>query len=278
MQPVFSGPGNWATRAYDAALKAVLGGAMQKKADTYEQSKTKLLFDFIFFYLLLQLPALFFFLYQQNYPGFVLAALPYPVLAATLIFLRKGSSTCCIGAAVASTTLISAIATSFCDNIDITTHYGFMWLAAIMLSFITASRTTTAVLVTILCIYLGACSYIKIYHVTVYVFPAYTYVFRHVANPIFTALAILFLLGLLASYYHSIVHLERKKNLDRQRQHSSLLQQNLTRQFLLLKGLSRSGMAADANKELTDACFLEIEKQCETALEILNSGDLPAND
>ena len=63
MQPVFSGPGNWATRAYDAALQAALGGAMQKKADTYEQSKTKLLFDFIFFYLLLQLPALFFFLY-----------------------------------------------------------------------------------------------------------------------------------------------------------------------------------------------------------------------
>ncbi|PUZ24307.1 hypothetical protein GA0116948_107105 [Chitinophaga costaii] len=277
MQPLFSHPKTWASIAYNATLTATLGSAIQKKADTYEQCKIKLLFNFIFFYLLLQLPALLFLLYQQNYPGFLLAALPYPVLIAALLKLRCGIHTLRIGNLVAATTLITSMLSSLFNNIDITTQYGFMWLTSILLAYVTASRTTTALLVILLLAYLGVCSYFKINYINVYVFPAYTYFFRHVANPIFTGIDVLFLLGLLGSYYRSIVFLERRKTLHKQRLHADLLHQNLTRQFLLVKGLSRSGRQSDGNLELLDACFTEIEKQCESALEILQNGPSSAN-
>jgi hypothetical protein len=65
--------------------------------------------------------------------------------------------------------------------------------------------------------------------------------------------------------------MEQRLNLQKQKQHAALIRQNLTKQFILVKGLSRSGKTKylEGNLELLEACLTEIEKQCETAIDLL---------
>jgi hypothetical protein len=94
-----------------------------------------------------------------------------------------------------------------------------------------------------------------------------------------SGLYILFLIRVLGAHYRNIFIFEEQLSLQKQKQHSSLLNQHLTKQFIILKGLSRSGKSKylDGNKELLEACLGEIEKQCESAIDYLDAGRLPEN-
>jgi hypothetical protein len=73
-------------------------------------------------------------------------------------------------------------------------------------------------------------------------------------------------------YYLNITRLEQKTRLEQQQQFTAMINQKLTKQFLLVKGLSRSGKTEnmEGNTEMLDACFSEIEKQCDTAIQYLD--------
>ncbi len=73
-------------------------------------------------------------------------------------------------------------------------------------------------------------------------------------------------------YYLNITRMEQKARLEQQQRFTAFINQQLTKQFLLVKGLSRSGKSEnqEGNTEMLDACFSEIEKQCDSAIQFLD--------
>jgi hypothetical protein len=115
--------------------------------------------------------------------------------------------------------------------------------------------------------------------VVMYNLPGFTPEQNLIFTPVLAAFYIMFLIRVLGAHYRNIFITENERTLQKQKQHSSLLSQHLTKQFIILKGLSRSGKSKylDGNKELLEACLVEIEKQCETAISYLDSGKHPEN-
>ena len=121
--------------------------------------------------------------------------------------------------------------------------------------------------------YLGLVAYIKVEEVPVYILPGYSEACSDIFNPFLTGCYILLIIRVLGHHYRNVAALEKQQAKEKQKQFSALINQNLTKQFLILKGLSRSGQAEflEGRTELLDECFAEIERQCDTAINYLDT-------
>jgi hypothetical protein len=162
---------------------------------------------------------------------------------------------------------------SFFNNQDLSPKYTLIWIMSILLCYITANLLMAVAWSAVLCGYMIAIAYIRLNNVHVYVSPGYSSVFQYLANPVIVGMYLLFLIRALGQYYRNIISMEQWRTEERQKQHLSLINQNLTKQFLLVKGFSRSGKSAFVKGELDllEACFTEIEKQCGSAIDYLNN-------
>lgn len=263
----------WAVpgKLYVTVEKAVIGIALRKTLDSREHYNIKLIFDYLFFHILLIVPEVFFTLYFQNTTQLML----YPFFLAMCLLgmsmLKKRVATQSVGALASFTTLIFAMLSSFLNNQDISVTYGTVWILSILFCYLTTNLPTTLLLGSLLCGYLGLAAYIKVHHVISFAAPGYSLENSYGAAPITCALYILFIIRVIGRHYNNIMILEQRLTLQKQKQHAALIRQNLTKQFILVKGLSRSGKTKylEGNLELLEACLTEIEKQCETAIDLL---------
>lgn len=257
---------------YHSSEKAVIGQVLLHTEDTYEQAKIRLIFDYIFFYIVLLLPILFLAMLSQNEVNMILIPCLAAILLTSLFLLKKKVAAGTVGMITSVSTLVIPALSSFFNNQDLSPKYAVIWVMSILLSYITVNLRTSLLLCTLLCAYLCSVAYIKMNGIETYVSPGYSAAFQYVSNPVIVILYMLFLIRALGQYYRNIISMEQQRTYEKQKQHLSLINQNLTKQFLLVKGFSRSGKSAfvKGETELTEACFTEIEKQCRAAIGYLN--------
>ncbi|WP_143307355.1 hypothetical protein [Chitinophaga vietnamensis] len=272
MAKMFRGAWLFIRNTYLSAESAVIGNVLQHTQDTYEQAKIKLIFDYIFFYCSALLPVLFLAMLTQNEVNLIIIPFVYGMTGICLFLLKKGVSISIVGSLTSLTTLAMPILSSYFNNQDVSPKYAIIWMVSILLCYITVNLATALAWSLILCSYLAMVAYIKLNAIPVYVSPGYSNAFQYLSNPLVVAIYILFVIRALGQYYRNIISMEKRRTKEKQQQHLSLINQNLTKQFLLVKGFSRSGKAAFVNGELEllEACFTEIEKQCGSAIDFLN--------
>jgi hypothetical protein len=141
-----------------------------------------------------------------------------------------------------------------------------------LLGYFVVNLRTALALGTFLALYLALVAFMKIQNIPVLLPPTYTVTDKYLVMPFFMTAYLILCLRVWGVYYRNIARLEQQRALEEQQQFSALINQNLTKQFLLVKGLSRSGKSEylEGNIELLDACFTEIEKQCDTAIHYLD--------
>lgn len=270
----FKYAGALARKLYRTTENAVIGQVLQRTTDIREQSNIKLTFDYLFFHILLTIPKLFRALYYQNAADLRLAPFFLATFLMCLWMMKRGLPANVVGVIAALNTLIIPILSSFLNNQDTSPCYALVWILSILFCYLTTSLTTTLLLGSLLCGYLGLVSYIKLEHLNIFLAPAYPPESYYISTPVLTAFYVLFIIRVLGRHYNNILILEQEQTLLRQKQHSSLVSQNLTKQFILVKGLSRSGKTEylKGKTELLEVCFSEIEKECETAINFLQNG------
>ncbi|MVT10427.1 hypothetical protein [Chitinophaga tropicalis] len=263
-----------AVKIYKNTENSVIGNALRITIDSRERCKTLLLFDYIFFHILFLVPKTLISLYIQNTTDLVLIPALLLLLLTCMLMVKNGVSVKATSVTVAFVTLVIPVLSSFYNNQDTSPKYAMAWLLSILFCYIATNITVTLSLGALLCGYLSLVAWMKINHITVYISTGYTPEQNLLFSPVMTALYILFMIRVLGAHYRNIFIYEQEKTLQKQRQHSSLLNQHLTKQFIILKGLSRSGKSKylDGNKELLEACLGEIEKQCESAIDYLDNG------
>jgi hypothetical protein len=266
--------GTLTRKLYRTAENAVIGKVLQKTSDTREQCNVKLTFDYLFFHILLTLPKLFRALYYHNAPDLSLAPFFMGIFLFSLWMLKRGLPANVVGAMAALNTLIIPMLSSFLNNQDTSPCYALIWILSILFCYLTAGLAITLLLGSLLCGYLVMISYVKLEHLQIWSSAGYPPESSYIFTPLLTCLYILFIIRVLGRHYNNILMLEQERTLLRQKQHSALVNQNLTKQFMLVKGLSRSGKSEyqEGNLELLEACFAEIEKQCQTAIDFLQNG------
>ncbi|PSL48123.1 hypothetical protein CLV51_102985 [Chitinophaga niastensis] len=257
---------------YLSTENAVIGKVILHTNDTYEQAKIKLIFDYIFFYVGLLMSFLFLNMISQNEVNIILIPLMMIILVVCLLLLKKGVSAGFVGMLTSFCTLTIPILSSFFNNQDLTPKYVLIWVMSILLCYITVNLLTALTWCIVLCGYLIAVASIKINNIPIFISPGHSPTFEYLANPVVVGLYLLFLIRALGQYYRNIISMEQRRTAEKQKQHLSLINQNLTKQFLLVKGFSRSGKSAfvKGELELIEACFTEIEKQCGSAIDYLN--------
>ncbi|HVI47365.1 MAG TPA: hypothetical protein VM802_20975 [Chitinophaga sp.] len=257
---------------YHGTEQTVIGKVLLRTDDTYEQAKIRLIYDYIFFYIILLMAIMLLALISQNEVNMILVPFLTATLLMCLFLLKKRVPAAAVGLLTSFSTVIMPALSSFFNNQDLSPKYAIIWAMSILLCFITVNLRVALILCTLLCVYLSSVAYIKLNHIETYITPGYSDAFQYVSNPIIVGLYILFLLRALGQYYRNIISMEQQRTQEKQKQHLSLINQNLTKQFLLVKGFSRSGKSAFINGELEllEACFTEIEKQCGTAINYLN--------
>lgn len=265
-----------AGKIYITTENAVIGSALQVTTDGREQCKLKLIFDYLFFHMLLLVARLLIALYYQNSTELLFLSTYILLLPAFMLLLKNGVSPKKVSFFIAFATLILPMAISFFNNQDVSPRYTMTWLLSLLFCYITLNRRTTLFLGAVLCGYLGWVSWIKMNHLSFGVASGYTPEQLSPFMAVYAGLYILFLMRVFGKHYRNIYIMEHELTLQKQKQHSSLLNQHLTKQFIILKGLSRSGKSKylDGNKELLEACLVEIEKQCESAIDYLDNGQL----
>ncbi|RBL89226.1 hypothetical protein [Chitinophaga flava] len=257
---------------YLSSEKAVIGQVLLRTDDTYEQAKLRLLFDYLFFYILLLFPILLLAMISQNEVNLILIPCLAGVLLGCLYLLKRGVPAGIIGMTASFGTLLISASSSFFNHQDLSPRYAIAWAMSILLAYITVNLRTSLILCGLLCVYLSGVAYIRINDISIYVSSGYSDSFQYLSNPITVILYMLFLIRALGQYYRNIISMEQQRTHEKQKQHLSLINQNLTKQFLLVKGFSRSGKSAfiKGEMELLEACFTEIEKQCGAAIGYLN--------
>jgi hypothetical protein len=256
---------------YHNAENAVIGKLLERTTNSYEQARLKLVFDYIFYFLLAMIPLLLWIFVSANDVNLILFPFFITVFLVCLFLLKKGVAVSTVGAITALNTLIIPMVSSFFNNMDTSPKYTVIWILSVLLCYLSANRLTTLAMGCILCLYLSAVAYMQINPIPIYVTTGYPPAFQYITTPIVMAIYLLFLARVLGRYYHNLIQLEQKKTIEKQKLHLSLVNQNLIKQFLLVKGFSSSGKSAfmKGDTELIEACFLEIEKQCESAINYL---------
>ncbi|MFY0254288.1 hypothetical protein ACDQ55_10080 [Chitinophaga sp. 30R24] len=252
--------------------RVVLGKVIFRTANTHEQARIKLIFDYAFFYIVLLMMLLFINLLSQNIVNMVVIPLIICLLTGCLWLLRKGWQAKTMGILTSFITLFLPMISSLLNDQDLSPKYTLIWVMSILFCYITVNLRTALTWSLLLCSYLAAVAWIKLNNIPVYVSPGYSTAFQYLVNPVIMGLYLLFLIRALGQYYRNIIAMEQLKTAEKQKQHLSLINQHLTKQFLLVKGFSRSGKSAFMNGELEilEACFTEIEKQCSSAIDYLN--------
>ncbi|SEW53571.1 hypothetical protein [Chitinophaga arvensicola] len=252
--------------------KVVIGKVLLHTENTYEQAKIKLIFDYAFFYIVLLVSLLFINMLSLNVANMILIPLMIVLLITCLLLLRAGISAKITGLLTTLTTLIIPILSSFFNNQDLSPKYTLIWVMSILICYITVNLTAALIWSLTLCSYLIAVAWIKVDSVPVFITPGYSPVFQYLANPLVVGMYLLFLIRALGQYYRNIISMEQKRTAEKQKEHLSLINQHLTKQFLLVKGFSSSGKTAISKGEieLLDSCFSEIEKHCGSAIDYLN--------
>lgn len=261
-----------AGKLYVTAEKAVIGSALRKHQDSREHYNIKLIFDYVLFHMLMIIPEIFYTLYYQNTTQLLLYPFFLAISLLCMWMLKRRVTARSTGTLAALNVLVLAMLSSFLNNQDISLVYAMVWILSILFCYLTTNLATTLVLSSLLCGYLGLVAYIKSHGVVLFSAPGYEAANIYDVAPVFTALFILFIvIRVLGRHYNNIMIVEQRRTLQRQNQHSALIRQNLTKQFMLVKGLSRSGKTKylEGNLELLEACLTEIEKQCETAIDLL---------
>lgn len=258
---------------------AVIGKVLHITTDSKDRCNARLLFDYLFFHLLLLIPKYLIGLYTRNTTELLLSTAFLVTLIGCLLLVRKGVPVKTVSILAAFLTLMIPAACSFLNNQDLSPRYSMIWIVSILFCYIATDIRATLALGGLLCGYLSLVAWIQLNHISVYSTLGFTPEQSLIFNPIITAFYILFLIRVLGAHYKNIFITEHERTLQKQKQHSSLLSQHLTKQFIILKGLSRSGKSKylDGNKELLEACLGEIEKQCETAISYLDNGTTSDN-
>lgn len=263
-----------ALKTYQNLENAVIGNVLHITTDSKDRCNARLLFDYLFFHLLLLIPKYLIGLYTHNTTELLLSTAFLITLVTCMLLVRKGTPVKSISILAAFLTLILPAACSFLNNQDLSPRYSMVWIVSILFCYIATNITATLALGAVLCGYLSLVAWIQMNHIPVFSTAGFSPEQSLIFNPILTAFYILFLIRVLGAHYKNIFITEHERTLQKQKQHSSLLSQHLTKQFIILKGLSRSGKSKylDGNKELLEACLGEIEKQCETAISYLDNG------
>jgi hypothetical protein len=266
-------------KVYTTSRDVVIGNALQSITDCRDHCNYKLIFDYLFFHILLLIPKALIGLYNQNTTDLLLLPVFGVLLFAGMLLLKRGVNYKTISIYATLSTMLIPMLSSFFNNQDTSPKYAMIWLLSILFCYIATNLATTLLMGAVLCAYLSLAAWVNVHHLAVFITPGYSTEQNIVTMPVMAGLYILFLIRVLGAHYHNIFLFEEEQSLKKQKQHSSLLNQHLTKQFIILKGLSRSGKSKylDGNKELLEACLGEIEKQCESAIDYLDAGKLPEN-
>jgi hypothetical protein len=266
-------------KVYTTTENVVIGNALQSITDCRDHCNYKLIFDYLFFHILLLIPKALIGLYNQNTIDLLLIPVFGVLLFAGMLLLKRGVHYKTVSVYATLSTMLIPMISSFLNNQDTSPRYAMVWLLSILFCYIATNLATTLVMGVILCAYLGLAAWTHVHPLTIFVTPGFSPEQNIVSMPLMAGLYILFLIRVLGTHYHNIFIFEEEQSLKKQKQHSSLLNQHLTKQFIILKGLSRSGKSKylDGNRELLEACLGEIEKQCESAIDYLDAGRHPEN-
>lgn len=272
MIPVLKSIRKLANDLYGNTDLTVTGTLLSKTPDPLERARIKMLFDFIFFYSLLLTPVIFILMYGQDYTNLVIHTVFLATFVLCAFMMMMGVGTAVTGTLAALNTLVMPMLSSFTNDLDVSLLYAIPWMMACLLGYFVSGMRTAVALGVILFLYLGLVAFIKIRHIPVFLATSYSAPDKYVATPFIMAAYLLVCLRVWGHYYRNLARQEKLHTIEKQQQYSALVAQNLTKQFLLLKGLSRSGKTEyrEGNTELLDACFSEIEKQCDTAINFLD--------
>lgn len=252
--------------------KAVIGKVLLHTENTYEQAKIKLVFDYAFFYMVLLLSFLVVNMVCRNTVNMIILPMIMLDLVLCLLLLKKGVKIKIVGMVATFSTLMLPMLSSFLNAQDLGPKYTLIWVISILVCYITVNLTSALIWSLILCSYLTVVAWIKMNSIMLFVSPGYSTAFQYLANPFTVGMYLLFFIRSLGQYYRNLIAMEQMRTAEKQKQHLSLINQHLTKQFLLVKGFSSSGKIA-VNKgetELLDSCFSEIEKHCGAAIDYLN--------
>ncbi|SHL18964.1 hypothetical protein SAMN05444266_102370 [Chitinophaga jiangningensis] len=257
---------------YQRAERAALGNIVNRSTDLYEHAKAKLIFDYAFYYTMALIPVTVLAIVTSNEVNLIVIPFLVGMLFICLVLLRNGVSAKVVGALTSLTTLVMPILSSFFNNQDISPKYATIWIVSILFCYITANLLTAVLWSTIIVAYLALVAYIKLNGISLYVSSGFSNSYLYISNPIVITVYLLFIIRSMGMYYQNVISMERKRTQQQQKQQLSLIHQHLTKQFMLVKGFSRSGRTAFQNGELEllEACFTEIEKQCGIAINYLD--------
>lgn len=266
-----------ATQLYTSTENAVIGKALQSSDDNKVHCITRLIFDYTFFQLLFLVPKAAIALYTQNTTNLLLLPIFLLLLLTTMLMLKKGVANHTVALVASFTTLVLPMISSLFNNQETTPKYALAWATSILFCYLATSLRPALVQAGLLCTYLAVAAWMRLNHVIIFITPGYTLDQNKTFMSVIMAFYILLLIRVFGRHYHNILRFANERSLEKQKQHSSLLNQHLTKQFIILKGLSRSGQSKylDGNKELLEACLIEIEKQCESAIEFLDNVHQP---
>lgn len=257
---------------YNAVCGMVTGKLIRKSACPYEQARIRMVFDYIFFYTLMLVPISVALAFLQDIPNLIITA----SFAFSFVFcgaiMMTGAPLALPGSMAALFTLLIPMACSFMNDMDISPIYAIPWLMACMLGYFAVSLRASLSLMGLLFLYLGLVAWVKLDHIHISFPPTYSTMDRYVATPFLMLGYFMIVLRVWGVYFRNIFQLQRQQALQQQQEFSALVNQNLIKQFMLVKGLSRSGKSdfLDGNTDLVDARFTEIEKQCDSALHYLD--------
>jgi hypothetical protein len=257
---------------YSIAETWVTGRLIRNTSCPYEQARIKMLFDYLFFYSLVLLPILGAVVYQHDWPNTLVTVSFISIFVLCAALMASGVSLAIAGTVAALNTLVIPMLSSFTNDLDVSPIYAIPWMMACLLGFFVINLRAALGLSSMLFLYLGLVALIKINHIPVLLPPTYSAMDKYVATPFLMAGYMVVCLRVWGVYYLNITRLEQKTRLEQQQQFTAMINQKLTKQFLLVKGLSRSGKTEnmEGNTEMLDACFSEIEKQCDTAIQYLD--------
>lgn len=262
---------------YNAVCGMVTGKLIRKSSCAYEQARIRMVFEYIFSYSLMLAPIIASLIFLHDIPNLMITAALALAFVTCGGLMASGAPHTLAGAMAALSTLLIPMACSFINDMDISPIYAIPWLMACMLSYFAVNRSTSLSLTALLFLYLGLVAWMKLDNIHISIPPTYSPMDRYVATPFLMLGYLAIILRVWGVYFRNIFRLEREQTLQRQQEFSALVNQNLIKQFLLVKGLSRSGKSdfREGNTDLIDARFSEIEKQCDSAIHFLD-GHPPA--
>lgn len=260
---------------YGQAETWVTGRLIRNTACPYEHARIKMLFDYLFFYSLVLTPILLAVAYQRDWANVLLTFSFVSIFVLCAALMASGVNVAIAGTVAALNTLLIPMLSSFANDLDVSPIYAIPWMMACLLGYFVVNLRAALGLSAILLAYLCLVAVMKINNIAVLLPSTYSALDKYLATPFLMAGYMIVCLRVWGVYYLNITRMEQKARLEQQQRFTAFINQQLTKQFLLVKGLSRSGKTEnlEGNTEMLDACFSEIEKQCDSAIEFLGGGE-----